>query len=148
MFRFDNLKQRYFQIKRSIRSGDPEPTWKYWNDFQFILGQRPSCHPVVLRDDLHLDGVDVPVNDDVNYVADELVSNDVVINEVVSNRKENRKRKRSDKNVDNDEWMKYFKESDEKDRELLKESDNRAQLRDDKIVNLLETLVNFTTNIN
>lgn len=42
----------YFLIKRGIRSGDPEPEWKYWSDLQYILAQRPSCNPVVLRDNM------------------------------------------------------------------------------------------------
>lgn len=60
---------------------------------------------------------------------------------VVSNRKENMKRKRPS----DYEWVKYFKESDEKDRQLLKESEDRAQQREEIVINLLETLVNFTT---
>lgn len=33
-------------IKRGLRSGDPEPEWKYYNMLNEIVGGKPTANPV------------------------------------------------------------------------------------------------------
>lgn len=46
IFRYDNLKKKYFKLKRNQRSGDAPITWRYFNTFEQLFHQSPLIHPV------------------------------------------------------------------------------------------------------
>lgn len=43
--RFTNLKRKYFDIKRNIKSGDEKPEWKYFEFYNKLFGTRPMAVP-------------------------------------------------------------------------------------------------------
>lgn len=48
--RFTNLKRKYFELKRNIKSGDQKPDWKYFDIYNRIFGTRPMAVPEALCD--------------------------------------------------------------------------------------------------
>ncbi|XP_046400336.1 uncharacterized protein LOC124166722 [Ischnura elegans] len=47
-----NLKRRYFEIRRSLRSGDSPPEWRFWDPLHRIFGSKPSATPVAGMDSI------------------------------------------------------------------------------------------------
>lgn len=48
--RIVNLKRQYMNIKRSLRSGDEEPEWKYYKTMNEIFGPKPTANPEIQID--------------------------------------------------------------------------------------------------
>lgn len=47
-----NLKRQYMNIKRALRSGDPDPDWKYYQLMDEIFGQKPTANPEIIIDSM------------------------------------------------------------------------------------------------
>jgi len=48
--RIANLKKRYLEIRRNMRSGSSPPEWVYWEKLHIIYGLKPSAEPELLMD--------------------------------------------------------------------------------------------------
>lgn len=53
--RIVNLKRQYMNIKRSLRSGDPDPEWRYYKMIDEIFGQKPTANPEIIIDSMTSD---------------------------------------------------------------------------------------------
>ncbi|XP_046408435.1 histone-lysine N-methyltransferase SETD1B-like [Ischnura elegans] len=47
-----NLKRRYMEVKRGLRSGDSPPDWVFWQPLNLLYGEKPSATPVEQLDSL------------------------------------------------------------------------------------------------
>lgn len=57
--RFTNLKKKYVELKRSLRSGDGKPDWEFYDDFEKIMGEKPVVKPHTQLDSLSAKSVNL-----------------------------------------------------------------------------------------